>query len=164
MPSKAARLGNVHCVPADLTGVHEAVLEAVRFPRALPVAPCPPPVLQEERPDLVVSANTLSQLPLIPLEKLWLTGRYGDNELESFARGVIEGHLAWLASFDAPRCLITDVAWLAMGRGETLSADPLHGVVPPPPGDRWEWRVAPRPEAHPERDVVHVVAASLTGI
>lgn len=158
---KASRLGNVQCVLADLTGVLEATLEASRFPRPLPTPPCPPVLPVKERPGLVISVNTLSQLPLLPLDKLWLTGRYTDAQVESFARGLIEGHMAWLESFDAPRCLITDVAWLAVHDCDVLSADPLHGVAPPPPDERWEWRVAPCPEAHPVRDVVHVVGASL---
>ncbi|MBV5336501.1 MAG: hypothetical protein J0653_00355, partial [Deltaproteobacteria bacterium] len=62
--------------------------------------------------DFVISANTLAQLPLIPMEHLWTTGLYTDCELEALASNMVEGHIAWLRSFACPSALITDLFWL----------------------------------------------------
>jgi hypothetical protein len=158
---EAARLGNVTSLSGDLTGCLWAVAKSLAKGERISIQPAPPALLRDLQPDLVVSVNTLAQLPLLPLEHLWTTGLYSDAELEAFARGVIEAHLSWLHSFGSLRCLLTDHAWLGISEGETLASDPLHGVRPPEPRERWEWRYAPKPEAHPFRDVVHIVEGSI---
>ncbi len=153
----ATRLGNVELITADLTGVMEATAGIVRsgggsLPTGKPSIPLP------AEPDLAVSVNTMAQLPLLLMEKLWTTGAFSDEALVSFARSILEAHLEWVSAFPGARCLITDVAWLSLGKEGTMSTDPLHGTSLPAPELRWEWKHAPKPEAHPERDVVHVVA------
>ncbi|MFZ5426141.1 MAG: hypothetical protein ACOZEN_04150 [Thermodesulfobacteriota bacterium] len=153
----AARLGNVELITADVTGVIESTARVFGqggggLPSREPCVPIP------GAPDLVVSVNTMAQLPLIPLEKLWTTGAFTDEALTRFARSILEDHLAWLGGFPCVRCLVTDVAWIGVGKEGAMSADPLHGVSMPQPSARWEWKHAPKPEAHPDRDVVHVVA------
>ena len=157
----AARLGNVELLGADLTGYLGAVVRSLSTGMRLTSRPTPPESLSGLRPGLTVSANTLSQLPLIPLERLWTSGQCSDEQLQAFARSVIEGHLAWLDSLEGVRCLLADHAWLGIAAEETLASDPLHGIRPPEPSERWEWRYAPKPEAHPSRDVVHVVGCSI---
>jgi len=158
---EAARLGNVALLGADLTGCLGVVEKSLATRERIAIQPAPPALLKDQHPDLVVSVNTLAQLPLLPLEHLWSTGMYSDEELEAFAKGVIETHLAWLYSFGSLRCLLTDHAWLGISGSETLASDPLHGVRPPEPRERWEWRYAPKPGAHPLRDVIHVVEGAI---
>jgi len=153
----AARLGNVELITADLTGVLDSTLSVIRegaggLPSGTASVPLPGP------PGLVVSVNTMAQLPLILTEKLWASGAFSDQDLASFARSILQAHLAWLEGLPGVRRLVTDVAWISMGNGEVMSADPLHGVTMPAPAARWEWRHAPKPEAHPDRDVIHMVA------
>ena len=158
---RAERLGNVRLVGCDLTGCLGAVAACARTGRGQAVRPNFPDLPLEGGPGLTVSANTLSFLPLIPMERLWRTSKFDDAELEALARAMVESHLAWLDTLPGVRCLIADRAWLAMDGQDTLVSDPLHGVTPPPPDRRWEWRYAPSPEAHPVRDVVHSVGASI---
>ncbi len=155
----AARLGNVVCRAGDLTGILEDVALLLRAgaQRPLPRPTCA--LLPASRPDLVVSANTLSQLPLIPMERLWGTGRYDDGQLASLARDIVQAHLDWLESLGGVLRLITDILWLRTGDGRPLASDPLHGIRLPAPLEQWTWRAAPKPEAHPVCDIVHVVAA-----
>ncbi len=123
-------LSNVFHVEADVTGC----LEAVHRTRG-PAAPAGP-FLDDPRIDLVVSANLLSQLPLLPCA--WL----GVEPDGAFARTLVEGHLAWLRSF--PRaCLVTD--WQRVySTGEV--EDALAGAALPAGGREWTWAVAPRGE------------------
>jgi len=154
----ARELGNVRLIQADLTGALGGVQSAMDT--GSPPADAPrqvPDVLHGRQPGFTVSANTLSLLPLIPMERLWATGAYSDTYLEKFAEGLIADHLAWLRSLPGVRCLLTDLTWLSVGQEETRATNPLHGVELPSPLRFWNWKAAPRPEAHPYRDVVHTV-------
>ena len=144
---KVRKLAGVRLETVDLTGVLAEVVQD-RLPERTPVEP--PSGLQ---PDLTVSANILSQLPLIPVKRLAATGKYRPEELEAFARGLLEEHLALLHRLTGTTCLITDTAWLD---GDKVT-DPLHGISLNAPTRTWTWNIAPRPEIRPDRDVAHQV-------
>ncbi|GFK93917.1 hypothetical protein NNJEOMEG_01755 [Fundidesulfovibrio magnetotacticus] len=158
---RAARLGNVRLLHADLTGSLSAVLESLKSGVRLPNRFVPVDPLPGVSPDITISANALARLPLLPMERLWTAGRHSEGELEAFARNAMQAHLDWLESRPGVRCLLTELAWLGVADNETMMSDPLHGVASPAPQERWEWSYAPRPEAHPLRDVVHVIGATV---
>ncbi|HYD29414.1 MAG TPA: hypothetical protein VEB64_00940 [Azospirillaceae bacterium] len=140
---RARRLPNVRLVERDVTGTAEALAHGRR------PEPAPPP-LAEFAADLAVSANLLSQLPLLPLERLDGPGA------AAFARALIEGHLDWLKRLAPVACLITDVERLTVdGQGVRDRSDALFGVELPPGGREWLWTVAPRPELFRDADRVH---------
>ena len=161
------KLGNVRFCLHDLTGILPAVADSLDRGDRLPLesmGQAAPETLAREIPelsraDLVISANTLSQLPLIPMERLWSAGLYSDCEIEAFASNLIEAHLEWLRSLPCPAALLTDLFWISLSRETALTTTPLYGANPGKPMDRWEWQIAPRPEAHPERDILHIVGA-----
>ncbi|GFK94880.1 hypothetical protein NNJEOMEG_02728 [Fundidesulfovibrio magnetotacticus] len=148
---RARSLPGVRLDAVDLTGTWQEVLQG-RLPR-----PADPALYRDLSPDLTVSANCLSQLPLAPLARLEAAGRYDADELEAFHRAVLAAHLDWLRTLPGVRLLLTDTAWPPGPRGD----DPLPGLQLPPPLDAWDWTVAPRPEIHADRDVTHRVAAFL---
>lgn len=164
---QAASLKNVELCLADLTGVLPVVAASMRDKAVLSLeamGQVSPQALNAELPqpgsaDLVISANTLAQLPLIPMERLWRTGLYSDRELEAFAGNLIAGHIAWLRSFDCPCRLVTDLNWISLGEQEAQTTAPLYDADLGAPQERWEWRIAPKPEAHPSRDILHIVGA-----
>lgn len=170
-PREAVRLAkkydNVRLCLQDLTGILPAVADSLERGVRLPLESMGrsgPNTLARELPelsraDLVISANTLSQLPLIPMERLWGTGFYSDCELETLASNLIEAHLEWLRSLACRTALITDLYWISLSQETAQTTTPLYGANPGDPLDRWEWRIAPRPEAHPERDILHIVGA-----
>jgi len=137
---------------ADLTGLCATVLQG-RLPERTALTR-----YLDLEPDLVVSANCLSQLPLLPMRRLEALGADGP-ELEAFRRGVLQDHLDWLRRFTGVTLLIADTAWPDGPHGQ----DPLPGLDLPPPQASWTWTVAPRPELHPDRDVSHKVSAFLLG-
>jgi hypothetical protein len=124
-------LPNVTHLDADVTGCLEAV-HRTRRP-----ADSAGPFLDDPRIDLVVSANVLSQIPLLPCA--WL----GLPPTDAFARALVEGHLTWLRGFRGRACLVTD--WQRVwSTGEV--EDTLAGVRLPEGGREWTWAVAPRGE------------------
>lgn len=104
--------------------------------------------------DFTVSANIASQLPLLPCRALAARG-WSARRREEFSRAVVAAHFEWLRSRAGVWCLLADTAWVTAGR----RFDPLYGLALPGAWRRWEWRIAPRPEIFPDRDVFHEVGA-----
>lgn len=111
--------------------------------------------------DLVVSANLLSQLPIVPLDAYEARGREAPPHL---GRHIIEAHLAALDTLagQAERvCLITDTMQRAEDRaGEiTNTLDLMFGVALPRIEAAWDWEIAPFGEIGRRHRLVHRVHA-----
>lgn len=144
---QARSLPGVSLVHLDVSGALEDALSGRepgdRAGRALP------DYLDALRPDFIVSANILSQIPLAPLALLHGAAAQG------LGARLVREHLLALQGAAAPACLITDT--LRLGGEKPL--DLLHGVALPwAPERTWTWNIAPRPEISPERDYSHQVA------
>lgn len=149
---RAAGLANVRTEVRDVSGVVEAVWAAAREGGQRP-PPAPPGPVHGEA-DLLVSANMLSQLPLLPRE--YLDGRGGNGGLW---RALVEDHLAGLEAFPGVACLIADIERLVCDDGKVIERrDLLEGVDLNYPGRQWTWDIAPRPEEDRNRDIRHRVA------
>lgn len=144
-------LSNVRLDTADATGILEDVASG-RMPKPAPTA-----LYRDQKPDLVVSANILSQLALMPVKRLKAAGTHSPEELAAYAGELQSAHLAWLAGFTGTRLLLTDTHWSDGVHGGPL----LEDLALPEPWRTWTWAMAPRPEIHPDRDVSHRVAAFL---
>lgn len=137
---------NLRLITADVTGMGESVARAARAGRPLPDPVFPPDPLPGLRPDLTVSLNLASQLP-IPFYKV-LGGRVATDALKRFGRRLIEAHFAWLEGLPGRVGLVCDRLWERVdGDGVVVeSRDALEGAQPPPPDRTWVWDIAPRPE------------------
>jgi hypothetical protein len=158
----------VQCVNWDATGAL-ARLAAARdtiTPADAPqifagADPGPPPGGEA---DLVVSANCLSQLGLVPGHSLPAAESDGDLP-ERCAKAASRRHLTWLATRSGVRVLLADVARLDVAPdGRELKRQRLrerYGLRPP---DRsWRWDLAPIPEWAPDFHRVHEVGAWIDG-
>ena len=116
--------------------------------------PAPDPSLIEGA-DLVISANILSQLPLLLVERLEKYAAWTDAAArKSFARAVIDHHLALLQNHTGQVCLVTEVLRLVHDEEKPLEKiDPLFGAAIMFEGEEWWWDIAPRPELSPDFDV-----------
>lgn len=96
---------------------------------------------------LAISANILSQLPILPLE--WLEKHRiitNENDWESASHLIQSQHLRLLRSIAPHRCIITDF------RENPLNASPQALLSPQlfkelPPSETWEWNIKPPGEA-----------------
>jgi hypothetical protein len=158
-PRAARRLGrryaNVVFVEHDVIGVLSALHVVVE--RGGETLPRPDlGSLPGEDADLMVSANLLSQLSLLP--RMYLERRGFSEGIDEFSRALVQCHLSDLAAFPGIACLITDVERLTLEDDEVIaSEDPLFGVPLPYRGREWVWNIAPRPEVHRHRDYRHRV-------
>lgn len=111
--------------------------------------------------DLVISANLLSQLPIVPTDLHAAQGRPAPSRLGA---RIVESHLAALDALStrAERvCLITDTLQREMDRAGRITdtLDLLHGVALPPPDSAWDWEIAPFGEADRHHRLLHRVHA-----
>jgi len=154
-----AGFDNVDLLQHDIASVVEPMYRQVKESTPLPL---PNPDLPLDGADLVVSANVVSQLPVIPVEFAGRAGKHSAAGLSVLAKTLIEGHLAALVDFPGAVCLITEVEHQTLASGDVLSRrDPLMGVtVPIQLGTSrrfWDWDFAPRPERHKSHDVRYKV-------
>ena len=110
--------------------------------------------------DLVVSANILSQLPVLP--NGYLSRRvdaFTPERMAEFSRRLVENHLDWLGAVANRSCLIADLERLYCKGHRVISREPsLWGVRLPDGYREWYWDLAPRPEFDFRHDVRHRVA------
>ena len=143
----ALRFRNVAHVHADLSGVCDALLLGVAGGADTPPDPriSAIPNVAPDQVDLVVSANLMSQLPLVPSA---FVARFLplDAAAETrFARAILQAHLDFIHGFSGVTCLITDQTREKIDRdGETVHAkDALFGLSLPDPDQEWVWDIAP---------------------
>ena len=158
----------VECVNWDASGALAALakvrdrLSAADAPAFFTHAdPGPPPGGEA---DLVVSANCISQLGLVPGHSLPATAQ--DSALpERCARAAARRHLDWLGERKGLRLLIADAARLDIGPdGKQLKRETLlerFGL--PHPDRQWRWDLAPIPEWSDKFHRVHEVGAWIYG-
>lgn len=102
--------------------------------------------------DLVISANLLSQLPILPV------ARAGESDADLGGR-IVRAHLDALTRLTARVCLVTDVEQREEDRDGTVTdrLDLLHGETLPAPDETWTWDLAPFGETARHRRLVHRV-------
>ncbi|HIM25274.1 MAG TPA: hypothetical protein EYM29_06635 [Rhodospirillales bacterium] len=153
---------NVELFTNDHTGVAEATWDHVQQGRTGALPSAPPSHLADTGPcgdsDLVVSANLLTQLPLMPLGLLLEKApTYPEDEAKAFARRIVEDHLHFLSALPSRVCLLTETQRVIFGgpKGDEMieEIDPLFGVSIPASGRKWVWNIAPRPEINPHIDL-----------
>ncbi len=134
---RAKHLGNVMCRSADLNDISATNIQEA---------------------DLVISANVLSQLPLIPMNHL----SDADADKDLFARGIIDRHIGFLGSCSGAVCLVTEIERQFIDGGAvTGTEDPLFGVAPDIDGTEWFWDFAPKGEIAPHMQVRNRVRGGL---
>ena len=149
--------GNIDWQTCDITGIAEplhAWLKRGQHADALP-APSIPGDIAIGDADLIVSANLVSQLPLLPVA--WLRKaktRIEDEAVFRFAQQIVKCHFEMLSSFSGTICLVSEIQRQICDGARILETeDPLWGIAPGIDGREWVWETAPRPEIARNYDV-----------
>jgi hypothetical protein len=152
---RTRNLANVRHVVHDLTGVGAAlVVGDLAEPRSRYG-------LDDPAVDFVVSLNLVSQLPLGPCEWLETQRGWSEERAAQYGRRIVAAHLAHLAGFRAPVCLVGDAQRMFLDKtGRTIETqDALYGVGLPRPDAEWPWDLAPIGEISPDYAVRNRVIA-----
>ena len=149
---KARRHANVRLLDLDVTGTTDLLLG-----RAAGLADPLARFATDPTVDLVISANCLSQLSLLPVERLERLSAPIRRRFAGLGRRIVEGHLAALGRFSGRVCLLTDSEGLDVAAdGRVVDRrDLLHGVRLPAAEDDWDWRLAPLGEWADDHAIVH---------
>lgn len=162
---KARNLPNVTFVQEDVTGLADAL---ITNPAGTIASPEPPAFASHlQGVDLVVSANLLSQLPLLPAA--WLRSHplcgdaFTEADIETFCQTLMRQHLEALQALTCNTLLLCDNSALTTysdGRPAERTAL-LHGVeaLLPAPQSEWQWKLAPEGELGPNARCTHSVNA-----
>lgn len=144
------RHSNVRRISFDLSGSAGWMLGGAEG-----LGPALPGICFDPQVDLIVSANVMSQLPILPLD--WFAER--GRAIPHLGERIVSAHLDGLAGLDARICLVTDVEQVEEDRSERITerSDLLHGVRLGPPDRRWDWTLAPFGEAARDARLVHRV-------
>jgi hypothetical protein len=115
-------------------------------------------------PDLVVSANCISQLGVVPVQRL--AGVDGDAAAaQRCAAAASQRHWQWLAARPGVRVLLGDRTRLDLSPTEhELNRESVPGMEGLRASDRtWRWWLAPIPELSSDYHRVHEVGAWIDG-
>ncbi|MBE1237703.1 hypothetical protein IHV25_08590 [Phaeovibrio sulfidiphilus] len=155
---RARAAGSVRLVEADLTGVLRAIAAA---PGAIPPVPCPAPLPPEAlAADLVISANVLSQLPVLPRLHLERAG-HADAKIGVFCERLVAAHLHALEGARGDVFFLGDVEREETRTGGACERyDLVYGVCPELEACKtWWWDLAPPGEEGRGLRVRHKVRA-----
>ncbi len=149
---------NVDTLSTDVAGIAEAIWEHIKQGRTGPLPASTADAAPYLDSDLVISANLLTQLPLLPMGLVLEKAKaYSDDEVKAFARNIIDNHLALLSALPGRVCLLTETERIIFGgpNGDEVieEIDPLFGARIPLSGRKWTWDIAPRPEINRHIDL-----------
>jgi hypothetical protein len=148
----ARRHRNVTLIDMDLTGTTDLLLG-----RATGISDPFSRLVRDVSVDLVISANCLSQLALLPEERIEKKGGLPRLRFPDIGRRIVQAHLHGLSQFSCRVCLLSDTEGYdldADGR-EIERYDLLHGVPLPPADEDWDWCLAPLGELARDHAVHH---------
>lgn len=142
---KVRKHPNVTLVACDLLGMGDALAELKHGASHLPKPN--PPKLDHPKPDCIISANTLAQLPLIPVEHAHHLD-IPESQIAPWNERILKSHLSFLRSQQCPICLITETKRHFKNTRENSidTLDALPGITLPTPDRTWTWEVAPQGE------------------
>ena len=161
--------GRVRAMAWDVTGALATLAAQRRTASAAEVerllAESDPGNLPGGEPDLVVSANCLSQLGLIPTDRFDAT-EFDEEFAERCVNIAARRHLAWLAARPGVRVLLSDLARLdvAVDGRELARRTIFKNLELRPPDQAWRWDLAPIPEWSREWHRIHEVGAWIDGV
>jgi hypothetical protein len=154
------RYPNVSWLCHDVTEIAAPLMSwsSLSEPGPLP-APNIPSNLPITDADLVISANILSQLPMIPVNHINKSkpGR-DDTEVATFAIDLVARHLDYLDTCPNTVCLISEVERQFHKDGDVFASDdPFWGHTVDMIGDEWTWDIAPSTETGEDYAVQNLV-------
>jgi hypothetical protein len=147
----AAYYRNVRLIRADVSATAAELAKIAKDPAAPLPRAAPKLFCEDPEVDYVASVNLLSQLPYIPSLYLERHPRSAD-EVNAYARELIESHLNYLRLLPGMVTLITDVEKLQLDPDGTVvdRFDILYGVDLPWQATEWIWEHVPLNHLSPD--------------
>ena len=139
---KISQFNNIDILESDISGISDLM----KWRNGEPLPTLNMPILPNiPHPDLVVSANVMSQLPVIPRNHIEASGYTDDQALNKWCNELLENHISFIKSLDTKTCVITDINHIADDESgkELDNFDMLYGLKIGEPQNTWIWNLAP---------------------
>ncbi len=112
----------------------------------------------DEHPDLVISLNILSQLPMTLVS---FAKNHQVDLPERFEVNIRQAHIAWLKNICPRSLLITDIKRDYFHKGDLIQSDPAltdrdYDLIGSPE-EQWIWNIAPVGETEKDIGIEHTV-------
>lgn len=142
---------NIEWQKCDVTGVAGSMYnwaQAGKGAHELPEPTLPADSNNLKNADLVISANILSQLPLIPIAFAKKTpASLSEDTLTKLSQNILINHMAYLQTCQGTVCLISEIERQFCTNGRIIEVeDPLWGYNLKRDRAEWLWELAPRGE------------------
>lgn len=138
---------NIEWHEYDITGVAAPIFAWAQAGHGADKLPEPtlPDGIDLKNADLVISANILSQLPLIPLAFIENTdATLSEDTLIRLCLNILANHILYLQTCQGMVCLISEIERQFSADGRIIEAeDPLWGYDLKRGGKDWLWDLAP---------------------
>lgn len=154
LPKTKKRFPEVTFKERDITGLNENIFDAIRNGTAFKPAG---QWYLSQKPDLIISLNLLSQLP-IKMNEYAETHNYKLED--AFKEKVIKDHITWLKKQDTAVLMISDISRNYLENEillETVAS--LSDLGLPDPFETWVWDIAPKGEADRDINITHNVGS-----
>lgn len=136
----------------DVTGLNEHLFKAIKCQEPLPLANIWTP---STTPDLIISLNLLSQLPL---KMTQYAEKHSYDLNKSFHKDIMKAHLEWLKKQKTNVLLISDIQREYYHQDELVEmVSVLSDITLPSPNESWQWNIAPKGEADSKITIAHQV-------
>jgi len=156
---------NVHLQISDILGWQTSLFNCqLNDPADLQTLTPHFPIIEADT-DLVISANILSQLPVLPRNYIEKRAPHLIPYLDDWCRTIIQQHVHYLSQLPCRSCLITDTKHTLVNHQHEIQyeIDMLYGTELPKPQRHWSWQIAPQGEMSNNQMLqTRVVAYSLT--
>jgi len=140
----ASNFDNITLVTHDLNGLEKQLINPKL--NTLPKINASLPST-DIKPDLIVSANVLSQLHLAPIHLLDEKNIASDQQLYNYAKALIQAHIDLLKQQSRQVCLITDYIRITTDKNNKEGQESATlDIKLPTPDHHWIWEIAPEGE------------------
>ena len=152
---------NIKLIEGDITNYvadfYAWMLEPTK-PMPTPVSPMAIEKLITSKPDLVISLNILSQLPLQFEQKVAkLKPNFNFDEI---ANMLMEQHIRWLKALNCPVLVVGDIERNLISDYTIADTEVIIATNSlDQPFDTWVWDIAPKGEIHKDMSFSHKVGA-----
>lgn len=154
LPKTKKQFPDVTFEERDVTGLNENIFNAINSGTSFE------PATQwflSQKPDLIISLNLLSQLPL-KMNDYAKTHNYKLDD--AFEQRVIKDHITWLKKQNTNVLLISDISRNYIESNAILeTVASLPDLDLPDPFETWVWDIAPKGEADRNISIIHNVGA-----
>lgn len=152
---KYSHLNNIHFIEHDISELEKEIKQTKILKNKIPIS------FVELKPDMVISANLLSQMPYHFKNFLQKNTTHQLESIEEFCYQLSADHFQYLKNFQCPVLIYTDIEthYKYVNENKIEIDSPYIKFALPEIYKQWDWDIAPAPEISREFSLQMKVAS-----